>query len=114
MEQVGQVGEDRRHIALGVVRWGAFNRRPVGPIGRDQRATFIRVDEQQVQPPQSVHSPQRLQCLTFKRVTFARNSDRLRKVVEVGSVSWFRSTTLSGAGYGPSSSNASMMVDCFA
>src|SRR5215831_12782070 len=65
----------------------------IGPIGRDQRLTAIRQDQNEMQSTLTMRPLHNVQGSAIERMTSTDNGDLLRKVLLMGSVSWLRSTT---------------------
>lgn len=63
-----------------------------GPLGGNERAALVRQDQQKVQMAVAMRPAQKIQCLALKRMVGSDDGDRLRKTLEVGSVSWCPST----------------------
>jgi len=61
----------------------------VCPLGRDQRLTSIRQNENELQAAAHARVPEDLQRLSFERVMPARDGHSFREVLMVGSVWWF-------------------------
>ena len=64
----------------------------VRPIGRDQRLTSVRQNENELQAAAHARLPEDLQRLSFEGVMRTRDGHPFRKVLMMGSVSWFPST----------------------
>ena len=64
----------------------------IGPIGRDQRFTAIRQDEQKKPSTFAMHRPKNSQRLVIEWMVGTDNRDPLGKVLMMGSVSYVPST----------------------
>lgn len=78
----GAEGGDRRR------REGLCRASQIAPIGRDQRFTAVRQDEQKKPLTFAMHRPKNRERLTFERMAGADNCDSLGKVLVMGSVSY--------------------------
>ena len=65
----------------------------VRPIGGDQRLTAVRQNENELQATAHSRVPEHLQRLSLKWVARAGNGHPLRKLLMLGSLWWFPSTT---------------------
>lgn len=65
----------------------------VGPLSGDQRLTAVGQNEHELQAVWHAGLPKNLQRLSFEWVMKTRDDDAFRKVLMMGSVSWFPSTT---------------------
>jgi hypothetical protein len=74
------------------VVWGRAGQ--IGPIGRDQRFTAVRQDQNEKQSTVAMDRPQNRERLTVERMTGTGNRDFLREVLMMGSVTWFPSIGL--------------------
>ena len=68
-------------------REGLCGRGEVGPIGGNQRFTAIGQDQDEKEPTFAMHRPENVERAAFERMANADNSDRLGKVLMMGSVS---------------------------
>ena len=75
------------------ILWGAGRSLDVRPIGRDQRLTSVRQNENELQAAAHARVPEHLQRLPLERVMQTRDGYPFRKVLMVGSVWRFPSTT---------------------
>jgi len=80
VEQVADRTECLWLLALLVPRF------QVGPGGRNQALAAVRQHQEQIEPAVAAHPTQHRQLATLERVVRAKNPDRWRKVLEVGSV----------------------------
>ena len=83
VDQVADRADGLRLLALLVPRF------QVGPGGRNQALAAVRQDQEQIERAVTAHPPEQRQFPTLERVVRTDDSDRRRKVLEVGSVSWF-------------------------
>jgi len=65
----------------------------IGPIGRNQRLTAIRQDQNKQEPTFPMQSPEHVERLAFEGMTSTDDDDLLGEVLMMGSVSWVLSTT---------------------
>jgi hypothetical protein len=99
VKQLGQRAQarERRHAGAGIIVRCLFRGAlQIGPFRRDQRTAAVGQDQEQVQAVVTMRPPQQLQGLSLEGVVGAKNGDRRRKTVEVGSVSYGPSTTSIG------------------
>jgi hypothetical protein len=80
LKQIGEPGKRARRRPLG-------GRLEIGPPGRDQRAAAVRQHQDQAQRATAAHPADQLQRAALQWVTRPHHPHRLRKAVEVGSVS---------------------------
>jgi hypothetical protein len=95
VKQLGQRAQarERRHAGAGIIVRCLFRGAlQIGPFRRDQRTAAVGQDQEQVQAVVTMRPPQQLQGLSLEGVVGAKNGDRRRKTVEVGSVSYGPST----------------------
>jgi len=64
----------------------------IGPIGRNQRLTAVRQDQNKQPPTFPMHRPEHVERLTFERMSSTDDDDLLGEVLMTGSVSWVPST----------------------
>ena len=84
--------ERRRRGVVTPGRLAQYARAPVGPTRRDQRARFIRQDQQQMQLLTALTAAVDAKLLSLERVPLALNAHDRRKVPGLGSVSLLPST----------------------
>ena len=65
----------------------------IGPRRRNEHPAAVRQHQQQLEPAMPAHPPDQLKRAAFQRVPRARNPDRRREPIEMGSVSCDRSIT---------------------
>jgi hypothetical protein len=66
---------------------GLCGRSQVGPISRNQGFAAIGQDQDEEEPTFAMHRPENLERAAFERMANTDNSDRLGKVLMMGSVS---------------------------
>ncbi len=72
-----------------LLRYPDLGRRfQVGPLGGNERAALVRQDQQKVQTAVALRPAQKVQGLALERMVCSGDGNRLRKTLEVGSVSW--------------------------
>jgi hypothetical protein len=62
------------------------------PVRGDQRLTAIRQNQDEIRLPLAMRRPKNLKRFSLKGMASADDRDSLRKVLMMGSVSWFPST----------------------
>ena len=65
----------------------------VSPVRSDQRLTAVGQDQNEMQPTFTMCRPKNVERLAFERMAGTNDGDVLRKVLMMGSVSWFPLTT---------------------
>ncbi len=63
------------------------------PVPRNQRLAAVGQNQNEMQSTPAMRRPKNVERLAFERMASTDDGDALRKVLMMGSVSWFPSTT---------------------
>jgi len=69
-----------------------LRRGKVSPVRRDQRLTAVGQNQNEMQSTLAMRRPKNVEQPAFERMASTDNGDALKKVLMMGSVSWFPST----------------------